>query len=226
MKYTIKYSNGNSLVIDSSTINNDTSIPMVGTNNSDFGNIYWSDLLHLLENFASPFSPNKPSSGQTWYDNKNKQLNVYDGAKWNQIADKLPDLTNYVTNIDGKLSGPLKLLSANKTNSAATRKYVDSIKFKFKAESNSTMSYVVYDNDYTIINFIIYPDAGNISLVTLPFKMADINYSILLSVNSLEHEFNRQPHFNSYNKTINGFDVVCNKDYSSIACVVMGFKAK
>ena len=226
MKYTIKYSNGNSLVIDSSTINNDTSIPMVGSNNSEFGNIYWTDLLHILENFASPFSPNKPSSGQTWYDNKNKQLNIYDGAKWNNIVDSLPDLSTYATNTNSTLTGPLKLLNTNASNSVATRKYVDSIKFKFKDESNSNMSYVVYDNNYTIMNFIIYPDAGNINTVALPFKMSDVNYSTLLSVNSLETEFNRQPHFNSYNKTTSGFDVVCSKDFSSIACVVMGFRAK
>lgn len=227
MKYTIKYANGNSLIVDSATVNNDTSIPMVGTDNSSFGNIFWSDLLHILENFASPFSPTGQTKGQTWYDNKNKLLNIYDGSKWNVIENSIPDLTNYTPNNDGVLKGALSIKLSETAKSVATRKYVESLKFKFKQEANSNVSYVVYDNDYAIINFIIYPEAGGLSSsITLPFNMADTNYSILLSVNSSANEVNTQLHFNAANKTINSFDVHCSKEFSSMACVIMGFKAK
>jgi microcystin-dependent protein len=72
-------------------LNTDTSLAFVGQNYPGYAKPIAEDLLHLLENFASPqSSANVPASvalsnpvqGQLWYNTTSNTLLVYDGTTW------------------------------------------------------------------------------------------------------------------------------------------------
>jgi microcystin-dependent protein len=72
------------LIVADSSLNTQTSITFVGKNYSGYAPIVASNMLHMLENFASPTAPSTPVQGQLWYDNGVGLLKVYDGAgNWN-----------------------------------------------------------------------------------------------------------------------------------------------
>ena len=85
MAYTIQYTDSaekDPIVIEDQTINTDTSIKLPGRNSTGYGAAIAEDLLHLLENFASPTEPNNAIEGQLWYNNNSGQLLIYDGTVW------------------------------------------------------------------------------------------------------------------------------------------------
>ena len=87
MSYTVQYSNTSKspLVLPDSTIDNSTSVFLVGSNTSNYGLSVASNFLHLLENFAATTPPGNPIEGQLWYDTyipSNKKLKIFDGAAW------------------------------------------------------------------------------------------------------------------------------------------------
>lgn len=72
------------IVVADQTLNNQTSVTLIGKNYKGFAPVLAENLLHLLENFASPTDnpPANPVQGQLWYDNTQNFLNVYDGTAW------------------------------------------------------------------------------------------------------------------------------------------------
>lgn len=72
------------IVIDDGTIDtNSTSLVLVGRNYPGFGAAFATDLVHLLENSASPTPPSNPIEGQLWFDTSdstNKKLKINDGG--------------------------------------------------------------------------------------------------------------------------------------------------
>ena len=85
MAYTIQYTDSadkDPIVVEDQTINTDTSIKLPGRNSTGYGAAIAEDLLHLLENFASPTEPSTPIEGQLWYNNTTSQLLIYDGTVW------------------------------------------------------------------------------------------------------------------------------------------------
>jgi microcystin-dependent protein len=72
------------IVVADQTLNNQTSVTLIGKNYKGFGPVLAENLLHLLENFAAPTDspPPNPVQGQLWYDNTQNFLNVYDGTAW------------------------------------------------------------------------------------------------------------------------------------------------
>jgi len=72
------------IVVADQTLNNQTSVTLIGKNYKGFAPVLAENLLHLLENFASPYDspPANPVQGQLWYDNTHNFLNVYDGTAW------------------------------------------------------------------------------------------------------------------------------------------------
>jgi microcystin-dependent protein len=81
------------ITVADQTLNSQTSLTFVGKNYAGYAPIIATDLLHLLENFASPMNSSgtgplnsilsNPIQGQLWYDNTNNLLKVYDGTTWN-----------------------------------------------------------------------------------------------------------------------------------------------
>ena len=61
----------------------DTSLSLVGRGYPNYGQKFAENLVHLLENFASPVPPENPIEGQLWYDTSsptNKVLRIMDGT--------------------------------------------------------------------------------------------------------------------------------------------------
>lgn len=87
MAYEIRYTdfaNKGTIVVEDNTVNTETSLQIPGRFYKGYGQAIAEDLLHLLENFASPTAPEKPIEGQLWYDNSEgvDQLKIYDGTSW------------------------------------------------------------------------------------------------------------------------------------------------
>ena len=87
MTYSVNYSNilKNPIVVADGSVNNDTSLNLVGKNSSNYGKLFAENFVHLLENSANLTSPSSPIEGQLWYDVSaptSKILKVYDGANW------------------------------------------------------------------------------------------------------------------------------------------------
>ena len=197
------------IVIDDIGPNNDTSLTLFGPNVSVFGEYFWENLLHLLENFSSSTQPDKPIEGQLWYDSSNKILNVCTltgtTQTWIPItSSSTVDLSSFIDISKTSTASNLKLgiaeaqttiyAGANRNdNHACTKKFVDSWKGGITTGANNSASWVVYTNKFAIIQGI---GSGNI---VLPFEMADINYSAVITNN------NSHQHFRVTNKTTKGF---------------------
>lgn len=87
MPYSIPFSDPSkasiAITVNDLTENNtSTSLSLVGRNYSNYGVSVAKNFVHLLENFASPTSPNAPTEGQLWFDNANSKLMVHDSTGW------------------------------------------------------------------------------------------------------------------------------------------------
>jgi len=89
-----KQAAGYTITVQDGTLNtSDTSLTLVGRNFPGYGQSFETDLVHLLENFASSSSPDNPIEGQLWFDTtdpNNKKLKINDGtahsAKWYPVG--------------------------------------------------------------------------------------------------------------------------------------------
>ena len=81
MTYTVKRTNGlNPIVIADNTIDNSTSITLVGRNWSNYGSLLDQNFLQMLENFANTTPPANPIAGQLYYDTSLRKLQVFDSV--------------------------------------------------------------------------------------------------------------------------------------------------
>ena len=78
-----------------------TDITLIGKGYAGFGEKLNENLVALLENFSNTSSPPKGVPGQLWYDQTNKQINVYTGVKWKPVGSG----TNSLTAPDNALLG-------------------------------------------------------------------------------------------------------------------------
>lgn len=87
MSYIINRFNGTQLVVlEDGTIDTSTSLSFIGRNYIGYGELQNENLLFLLENFSNPNPPNRPISGQTWYNTDTQNLNVYNGTEWKDVG--------------------------------------------------------------------------------------------------------------------------------------------
>lgn len=63
-----------------------TTLLLVGRGLINWGDPFQENMLHILENFASPTPPDRQTVGQMWYDFANKQLFVWDGGRWSTVS--------------------------------------------------------------------------------------------------------------------------------------------
>ena len=83
MAYVINLTNGGSLVtVEDGTIDQSTSLKLVGKNYAGYGEIQNENFVHLLESFSSANQPAGAISGQIWFDSALKKLKFYDGTKF------------------------------------------------------------------------------------------------------------------------------------------------
>lgn len=68
-------------VIEGTTNTVDTSLKLCGHNYPNYGELLWTNIVHLLENFAGMAEPGGTSTiGQLWYDSSEGKLKIYKGA--------------------------------------------------------------------------------------------------------------------------------------------------
>jgi len=83
MAYIVNKTDGTAVVtITDGTIDNTTSLTLLGKSYSGFGELLNEDLVKLLENSASTSAPPAPLKGEVWFDTTVNQLKVYDGTSF------------------------------------------------------------------------------------------------------------------------------------------------
>lgn len=215
MSYTIKFSdpvNPDKIVIGTNTINQRTSLDLIGAYTNEYGEEFWTNILHLTENFSKDEPPRYPIQGQLWYDSANKALKLYDGT-WSNITmddTKLsfislgnPDTIEKLTSDFEESEYLITSGAGMNSNNAVTKQYVDSfnggIKTGKTANNSGSCQYTLYPNKYIIMHGVAKNIPGEI---TLPFEMQDINYSVVITHNtgfSGEHRITK--------KTVNSFTI-------------------
>lgn len=68
--------------VQDGTLDNTTDLKFIGKNYSGYGEVQNENFLFLLENFSGIEEPQRPISGQLWYDSQNEKLKFYDGTKF------------------------------------------------------------------------------------------------------------------------------------------------
>ncbi len=63
-----------------------TDLTLIGKGYAGFGEKLNENLVKLLENFNNTSAPSNKITGQLWYDQTNKQINVYTGSKWKPVG--------------------------------------------------------------------------------------------------------------------------------------------
>ena len=84
MSYQLNKTDGTLLtdLIDGQIDTTSTNLVLVGRNYSGYGEFFNENFIKLLENFANSAAPSNPLTGQTWWDNADQRLKVYDGTVW------------------------------------------------------------------------------------------------------------------------------------------------
>ena len=67
-----------------------TDLALFGKSYAGFGEKLNENLVKLLENFNNTSAPNNKIQGQLWFDQTNKQINVYDGTKFKPVGSPTP----------------------------------------------------------------------------------------------------------------------------------------
>lgn len=79
------------------------SIAFVGKRRVDYGESQQQNQLWMLENFAAPTPPERPLSGQLWYDTITQAIKVYNGANFVRVANTNVSIDPPTTPTDGQL---------------------------------------------------------------------------------------------------------------------------
>lgn len=87
MPYIINKADGTPLTtLEDGTLDNSTSIGLIGRNYTGYGETQNENFLFLLENFANSNPPARPLEGQTWFNRTTKTLYSYNGNSWNPVG--------------------------------------------------------------------------------------------------------------------------------------------
>ena len=86
-----------------------TDLTLFGKGYAGFGEKLNENFVKILENFNNTSSPANKIQGQLWFDQTNKQINVYTGAKWKPVG----STTNSATSPTNAVQGDLWFDTAN-----------------------------------------------------------------------------------------------------------------
>jgi hypothetical protein len=79
MSYSVRNSSNNLVTtVQDGSLNNDTSLQLVGIGYTAYSEVIAESFVKLMENFANSDSPLHPQTGQLWFDTTHRQLKVYD----------------------------------------------------------------------------------------------------------------------------------------------------
>lgn len=84
MSYQLNKTDGTLLtdLIDGQIDRSSTNLVLVGRNYQGFGEFINENFIKILENFANTAPPSNPLTGQLWWDETQKRLQVYNGDQW------------------------------------------------------------------------------------------------------------------------------------------------
>lgn len=86
MAYTINRTSGAVVTtVSDGTVDNTTSLTLVGKNYAGYGEFLNENYVKLLENFSNTTAPSGPLSGQLWWDSAEARLKAYTGAVWKSV---------------------------------------------------------------------------------------------------------------------------------------------
>ena len=80
-----------------------TDLALFGKGYAGFGEKLNENFVKLLENFNNTSAPANKLTGQLWYDQTNKQINVYTGAKWKPAGGPTNSATSPTNAVQGDL---------------------------------------------------------------------------------------------------------------------------
>lgn len=104
MAYTITLTDGTVFAtIADGTVNNASSMTLVGKNFAGYGDFLNENTIHLLENGSNTNAPASPLVGQLWWDKTNNLLKVYNGTIFKTISAATSSPTQPVSNVIGDL---------------------------------------------------------------------------------------------------------------------------
>ncbi len=107
MTYQINNTAGNlvATIVDG-TVDNSTSLTLVGRKYSGYGEILQENLVKLMENFAETTAPVNSIPGQIWYNSGDNSIEYYNGASWHTVAN-IAQLTANIQTVTTQLNGNL-----------------------------------------------------------------------------------------------------------------------
>jgi hypothetical protein len=157
MAYTLTNSQGKTVAViqDGSIDKTSTSINLPGRNYAGYGQALNEDLIYLLENFAAVTSPNKPLTGQLWFDTSVKKIKIYNGTSFKSVSNL--EYTNITPT--NQTQGDLWL----NTNTNQLFFY-DGVKYNLVGpletgqKTNQTLSQILFDvagNAQTVTQYIV-----------------------------------------------------------------------
>jgi len=80
-----------------------TDLTLFGKGYAGFGEKLNENFVKILENFNNTSAPVNKIQGQLWYDQTNKQINVYTGAKWKPVGSTTNSATSPANAVQGDL---------------------------------------------------------------------------------------------------------------------------
>jgi len=85
--YTITLTNGTFLTtIADATVDNTTSLTLLGRNFAGYGGYVAEDLVHMLENATNTSPPANPLVGQLYYNSNTLAMQVWNGSAWVNVG--------------------------------------------------------------------------------------------------------------------------------------------
>jgi len=110
MAYTINLTDGQVFAtVADGTIDNSSSMILVGKNFAGYGEFLNENVIHLLENGANTTAPGAPLTGQLWFDKNINVLKIYNGALFKRVD----GATASATEPAGPVAGDLWFDTAN-----------------------------------------------------------------------------------------------------------------
>jgi hypothetical protein len=104
MSYTITLTDNTIFaVIPDGTINNDSSMTLVGKNYAGYGQFINDDIIRLLENGSDTTAPGDPLTGQLWWDQTTDTMKVYNGTVFKVISGATASASAPSSNVAGDL---------------------------------------------------------------------------------------------------------------------------
>ena len=80
-----------------------TDLALFGKGYAGFGEKLNENFIKVLENFNNTSAPSNKITGQLWYDQTNKQINVYTGAKWKPVGSTTNSATSPANAVQGDM---------------------------------------------------------------------------------------------------------------------------